>query len=373
MTDVTVVLPVYNGSQYLSQAIESILAQTFQNWELIIVDDCSADSSLKIAEGYAQRDNRIQIIHNAENQKLPRSLNIGFANAKGKYLTWTSDDNLYQSRALEVMVSFLDTHPEYGLVYCDMEYIDESGNVISNTQKSSHNLYLSDCVGACFMYRREVAETVGGYDPNKFLVEDYDYWLRISFQYSIGRVPELLYSYRHHSGNMTAVYGKRIASKVFDLLLEYLDKISDRLDDHDFFYYCIGLLLNKPEAGQKLDELAAQRGIPFHSEKIAKHNSYDPNKRFIIFGAGVLGRQALQLIGHERTAYFADNMKYGQFVDEIPIISAERMEELQFTYNIMIAADFNKTAEIIEQMDQLNVTEYSIFLLIKDQLQKGVN
>lgn len=83
MKKVSIVLPVYNGEVYLRQAIESVLAQTYENWELIIVDDCSTDGSPAIMDEYAGWDARIKVVHNKENQKLPESLNIGFRQAEG--------------------------------------------------------------------------------------------------------------------------------------------------------------------------------------------------------------------------------------------------------------------------------------------------
>lgn len=83
---VSIVLPVYNGEKYLASAIESILAQSYRNWELILVNDCSTDRSLEIMENYAGKDARIRVVQNAENLKLPRSLNAGFAEAKGNIL-----------------------------------------------------------------------------------------------------------------------------------------------------------------------------------------------------------------------------------------------------------------------------------------------
>ena len=127
MKKVSIVLPVYNGEVYLRQAIESVLAQTYENWELIIVDDCSTDGSPAIMDEYAGWDARIKVVHNKENQKLPESLNIGFRQAEGDYFAWTSDDNMYKPDAIETMVSVLDARPQYGLVYCDMDYIDDDG------------------------------------------------------------------------------------------------------------------------------------------------------------------------------------------------------------------------------------------------------
>jgi len=79
---VSIVLPVYNGAKYLRESVDSCLAQTFSNWELIIVNDCSTDESSAIAEEYAAKDERIRVIHNETNLKLPASLNAGFCQAK---------------------------------------------------------------------------------------------------------------------------------------------------------------------------------------------------------------------------------------------------------------------------------------------------
>ena len=108
MPTVSIVLPTYNGSQYIRESLDSIIKQTCTDWELLIVDDCSSDHTLEIAREYASRDARITVIHNEVNRKLPSALNIGFAHAKGKYLTWTSDDNRYLPEALSVMAEYLD-------------------------------------------------------------------------------------------------------------------------------------------------------------------------------------------------------------------------------------------------------------------------
>ena len=104
---VSVVLPTYNGSKWLSQSIDSILKQTYRNLELIIVDDASTDSTPELIMSFASRDPRIRIISHKSNKKLPQSLNDGFAIANGDYFTWTSDDNWYEPTAIEEMVTAL--------------------------------------------------------------------------------------------------------------------------------------------------------------------------------------------------------------------------------------------------------------------------
>ena len=103
---VTVIIPTYNSVEFLDSTIASIMNQSigFENIELIIVDDCSNDNTFQITEEYSSCDNRIRVIHNVCNQKLPESLNIGFRQAKGEYLTWTSDDNMYLPDALKIMI-----------------------------------------------------------------------------------------------------------------------------------------------------------------------------------------------------------------------------------------------------------------------------
>jgi glycosyltransferase involved in cell wall biosynthesis len=98
---VSIILPTYNGSQYLSEAIESCLHQTYENWELILVDDCSTDATPQIIGRYVGRDPRIRSIRHASNKKLPEALNTGHAAAQGEYLMWTSDDNRLLPAAIE--------------------------------------------------------------------------------------------------------------------------------------------------------------------------------------------------------------------------------------------------------------------------------
>lgn len=92
---ISIVLPIYNGEKYMKQSIDSVINQTYANWELLIVDDGSTDNTAAIAREYAEKDNRIKYYKNPQNMRLPKTLNRGFSLATGDYLTWTSDDNYY--------------------------------------------------------------------------------------------------------------------------------------------------------------------------------------------------------------------------------------------------------------------------------------
>lgn len=220
---ISIILPVYNGERYLAESIESILNQSYQNLELIIVDDCSTDSTKSIILSYAEQDERIIYLRNDTNLKLPASLNRGFRQARGEYWTWTSDDNLYMPTAIERMAKFLNLHPKAALVYCDYDEIDEDGAVIRRRIVEEPDILLyRNVVGACFLYRREAAEVAGAYDTSRFLVEDYEYWLRIYLSFSIAALHECFYQYRWHKGSLTSTRKAEVQAAVDKLHLDYL-------------------------------------------------------------------------------------------------------------------------------------------------------
>lgn len=201
---VSIVLPVYNGAEHVSDSIKSIIAQTYNNWELIIVNDCSTDNTLQICQNIACNDSRIKVISNEKNMKLPNTLNAGFKESTGSYYTWTSDDNMYKTNALERLVETLEAKSDAVMVYSDYTNIDGDGNILDEVKlQEPEYIVTGNVCGACFLYTSEVAKKIGEYDANLFLAEDYDYWMRI---YRYGRVVHIadnLYLYRRHSGSLT--------------------------------------------------------------------------------------------------------------------------------------------------------------------------
>src|SRR5260370_31743679 len=127
---VSIVLPTYNGSRYLAESIQSCIDQTYLNWELIIVDDASTDDTPAIIDRYVSHDPRISSVRHDANRRIPGGLKTGFARSRGEYLTWTSDDNLYEPDALERMVRYLDAEPAMGMVHCDEKTMPQDGQTI---------------------------------------------------------------------------------------------------------------------------------------------------------------------------------------------------------------------------------------------------
>lgn len=204
---VSVVLPTYNGKgKYLVESVESVLAQELLEFELIIVDDASEDGARRLVEELAQRDARIRVIRNQSNCGLPRSLNCGFSSARGRFLTWTSDDNRYRPNALKVMCDALLHNPDVGLVYAGYSDVDEAGRHCGGPHFIPVDGMLSaNVVRCCFMYTRSAAELVGSYDADLFLAEDYDYWLRLlAAGVGVLQLREDLYEYRRHPGSLTS-------------------------------------------------------------------------------------------------------------------------------------------------------------------------
>ena len=226
---VSIVLPTYKRAHVLPFAIRSVLAQTYANWELIVVDDNSPDDTAKVVASFT--DTRIRYVKNDPNLKLPRALNRGFSLARGEYLTWTSDDNLFAEQAIEKMVARLQQgHCDF--VYADYYLfadIDANGNAMEkHHEKLPDRLQLekSNHIGACFMYTRRAYEVVGDYEPELFLVEDYDYFMRLAKAFSACHIAEPLYYFRRHDD---ALFCSRYCEiKAADILVRYRNKfVSD--------------------------------------------------------------------------------------------------------------------------------------------------
>ena len=318
---VSIVLPSYNGARYIEESIDSVLRQTFPDWELILVNDGSTDRTRDIMEAYAAKDGRIRVIHNDPNQRLPRSLNIGFRQARGKYLTWTSDDNRYLPRAIEVMVQALDADPAAPMVSAEMECIDESGAVTGGYPVyEDHLIWAEDLVGACFMYRREALVKVGEYDPAKVYVEDYDYWLRLRVAMGeIKRVPDLLYQYRRHGESLTATKVKEIRRQNARLHLEYQKEILQAYNEEPDMLCAISY--DFVMGGMEDSDFATtlyQRLPEVHGER----KMMDKHRPMMVFGAGEFGEKMVELFG-DRVIGFIDNspQKIGQKKDNREIIS----------------------------------------------------
>ena len=204
-TMISIVLPTYNQAHYLPEALDGVFAQTYPNYELIVVNDGSTDDTAGVlAEYRLQHD--FTIIEQ-ENRGLPGALNAGFIRSHGKYLTWTSSDNVMHPDMLNELAQTLDRNPAIGLVYADFFLMDDDGRdlgLFETTEYDRHWLLYTNLVHCCFLYRRECMERVKGYDQDFVYSEDWEYWIRLSRYCQMKRVPQALYHYRLHRASMTS-------------------------------------------------------------------------------------------------------------------------------------------------------------------------
>ena len=375
---ISVVMPVYNGEKYLKQSIESVIRQSYKEWELIIVNDCSTDSSRDIMQSYADIDSRIRIVDNSSNLKLPMSLNAGFREARGNYLTWTSDDNLYKANALEELAGYLENNPEIGLVYSDMDFVDASLNFIREQCLEPQMLLYADCVGASFMYRREVLDKVGEYDPNMFLVEDYEYWIRISEQFKIGHLNKNLYTYRVHDSSLTGTRKKDINKQLYKLRIKHLDYLITNISDK----YKQKLFLEM--AAQNIDEYEdLLNKFGQKDEDIKKYswlrmcNKIDNKKNIVLFGAGIIANRAIAYFGKQRIKCILDNSKdkVGKKIQGIDIVSLDEYVNgmsCAKDSQIVIAVGSNYVSAIAKQLKNNGITEFRWFKAIESCVKETI-
>jgi len=233
---ISIVLPVYNHAHHLKLAIEGVLSQTYQHFELIIVNDGSTDNFHKVVEEYAYHP-KIRIF-DQQNLGLPHALTNGFRQAKGQYCTWTSADNIMLPNQLKLLYDFMERNMDTQMVYSNYRIIDDKGKPAKNsdfclsyqsfeetdlilTPNSSGSLNeRNNFIGPSFLYRSYVAKVIGPYS-GELTVEDYDYWLRIHSQFRISHLdrPDAPYLYRVHDDSLSArAFELKIHQKVAHLV-----------------------------------------------------------------------------------------------------------------------------------------------------------
>jgi glycosyltransferase involved in cell wall biosynthesis len=212
MSKVSVVVPVYNGERYLQKTLESILVQTYTNYEIICVDDGSKDGSMHILNSYGDR---LQVIQQ-ENTGQAGARNAGAKVATGSYIAFLDQDDLWYPSKLELQVQLLEANPEAVMVHCDMDVIDETGNVIqrniiSPTRNASppKGLTMTRLFGwnpciypSTMLIRRGAFDRVGGFDPElPCYGEDIDLMLRLRTEGRFLFLERAGILYRRHLNN----------------------------------------------------------------------------------------------------------------------------------------------------------------------------
>lgn len=206
-------MSVFNGGVYLNDAVESVLGQSYPRLEFIVVDDGSTDSTWEQLEAFAERDHRLRLLRNQDNLGVAASLNRAISYAVGELIGRQDADDISVAGRIETQVSYLDAHPEVGLVGILPWFIDDEGRELAaslreipvTNEEIQRELFDWNCIwhGSVLM-RRRVFELVGGYFPWLEPSEDYDLWLRIAEHSELANLNEALYKYRIHPSSSSS-------------------------------------------------------------------------------------------------------------------------------------------------------------------------
>ncbi len=210
---ISILIVNYNRERYLGTAIESVLSQTYRNFELLIWDDGSSDRSVKIASDYARKDRRVRVVA-AQHLGIPSARQAAITQTVGKYIGWVDSDDVLAPTALAETIAVLEANPAIGMVYTDYLDIDAEGR-IKGYGSRCHIPYSPQRLLVDFMtfhfrlLRRSVFEEIGGIDESYQYVYDYDLCLRLSEVTQIQHLKKTLYYYRHHPHSRSAQQGKQ--------------------------------------------------------------------------------------------------------------------------------------------------------------------
>jgi glycosyltransferase involved in cell wall biosynthesis len=264
---VSIIMAAYNEENTIVDSIESIIKQTYKNFELIVVDDGSMDSTPEIVRDI--QNEKIKLLQNSENESLPYSLNRGIRESDGQYIARHDADEISKPTRLERQVEYLDNNPDVQVVGCWCEIVGQNGEHIINEQISADRDFgVDDLVRngpglthGSVMMRREALETLDGYREEFKYAQDYDLWLRVADEFGKGAIdyiPEVLYERRIEAGQIAnrkptlicAEYARKSANSNNDNGL--LDEMCEKIDqtparslseatEHAMYYYLIGM------------------------------------------------------------------------------------------------------------------------------------
>ncbi len=229
---VSVLMPVYNAERYLAEAVESVLAQTFADFEFIIIDDGSTDTSLALLQTFAARDARIRLI-SRPNTGLVGALNEGLATARGEFVARMDADDVSLPPRLETQVAYLRSHPECVAVSCRVLLVDSEGAPLCawlqlETHEQIDRAHLRGQGGAMVhpatLFRLKALQLVGGYRAETQDAEDLDLYLRLAEIGQLANCPQVLFHYRRHMLSVGVTRRERQARLARSVVLEALQR-----------------------------------------------------------------------------------------------------------------------------------------------------
>ena len=229
---VSIITPVYNGEEFLNRSIKSVLDQTYQNWELLLIDDGSDDDSVNIIESYLL-DKRIRLLKNKSNSGISATRNKGIRNSNGEYIALLDQDDEWFPEKLQKQVQvFNSLDNSFGLVYSNIEVRFDNGKIterklnIAPKSQIDENLkliLLNNLISSpTVLLKKTVLDDVGLFDESiQWGGDDYDLWIRIAHKYKFGYIDEVLCIRHEHQKNYSADK-KRMMDRTIELVEKYV-------------------------------------------------------------------------------------------------------------------------------------------------------
>jgi len=207
---VTVMMPVYNGGKYLRPTMETILGQTYRDFEFLLINDCSTDDSLETIRSFS--DPRIRIHTNEKNMGQTPSLNVGLKLARGKYIVINDADDFSLPKRIETQLDFIRKHPEYPVVGCSAYIMDKDGKINRVFRKPTDprkiRLWIltdTPMIHGAVIMNKEIILAEGGYDEYHITSQDSEFWSRLMRKgYRVTNVPDILVVIRHYTASMSS-------------------------------------------------------------------------------------------------------------------------------------------------------------------------
>ena len=269
MPKISVITPVYNGEKYLRETAESLINQTFKDWEWVVINDGSKDHTAEILNEY-ENDLRLRVIHQT-NAGEASARNNGLNHALGEYIGFLDADDLYTPNALGDLSDYLDSHPEIGVVFSDGYVCDSDGNTISRLTEHRPGIHQGNILEAlvidasvltvpvCTLTRRLWVEKHGfRFDPNLVIGPDWDFWIRLSAVMPFGYLDKITCKYRVHETNITRLSGKQ--KRRLDLFYgrekvlnsDFFEELSISTRRRFFYFLLLRLLHDLPDQQEKI-------------------------------------------------------------------------------------------------------------------------
>lgn len=221
---VSIVMTVFNGEKYLNESLQSLLRQDLENWELIVIENGSTDSTAELLKSYS--DPRIRVIYLRDNIGRTPALNLAIMSVSTEYIAILDADDLSHPLRLKRQVDFLDLNPVVGLVGTWSEFIDEFGTIISRKSSPLQQskiietmMVRNPMVHSSIMYRRSLYHAVGGYNERYVYAQDFDLLIKFAKNSELAVIPEYLCAWRKTNSGMSADHSMRITRSIEDVTL----------------------------------------------------------------------------------------------------------------------------------------------------------